>query len=75
MKDRKFVKTYYFLDENDYKDIKKQMVDLNLNGSRLAKKLYISDAYLSAILHGKRRVTPEMLEALKNEGIIINEGE
>ena len=69
---KKIVKTYFVLDENDKKAIKKQMIDLNLTSALLAKNIGISEAYMSSILNGQRRVTERIVEQLKEQGIFIN---
>lgn len=69
---KKIVKTYFVLDENDKKAIKKQMIDLNLTSTLLAKNIGVSNAYISSILNGQRRVTERIVEQLKEQGIFIN---
>lgn len=71
MKKIKTIKTYYVLDENDKKQIKKQMIDLDLTLSKIAKNLNISIAYICSIINGQRRVTDKIMEQLKSQGIII----
>ena len=69
---KKIVKTYFVLDENDKKAIKKQMIDLNLTSALLAKNIGISNAYISSILNGQRRVTEKIVNQLSEQGIFIN---
>lgn len=64
-------KTYYILDEKDKKQIKKQMIDLNLTSALLAKNIGVSNAYISSILNGQRRVTERIVEQLRKQGISI----
>lgn len=64
-------KTYYILDEKDKKQIKKQMIDLDLTSALLAKNIGVSNAYISAILNGQRRVTERIVEQLRKQGISI----
>lgn len=68
---KKIVKTYFVLDENDKKAIKKQMIDLNLTSALLAKNIGVSNAYISSILNGQRRVTERIVEQLRKQGISI----
>lgn len=68
---KKIVKTYFVLDENDKKSIKKQMIDLNLTSALLAKNIGVSNAYMSSILNGQRRVTERIVEQLRKQGISI----
>lgn len=68
---KKIVKTYFILDENDKKAIKKQMIDLNLTSALLAKNIAVSNAYISSILNGQRRVTERIVEQLRKQGISI----
>lgn len=69
---KKIVKTYFVLDENDKKAIKKQMIDLNLTSALLARNLGVSNAYISSILNGQRRVTEKIVNQLSEQGIFIN---
>lgn len=69
---KKIVKTYFVLDENDKKAIKKQMIDLNLTSTLLAKNIGVSNAYISSILNGQRRVTEKIVNQLSEQGIFIN---
>lgn len=71
MKKVETTKVYYVFDEEDRKDIKKQMIDLNLTATTLAKKINVSNAYMSAIINGDRRLTPKILDSFKSVGIII----
>lgn len=71
MKKIEIKKTYYVFDENDKKNIKKQMIDLNLTATALAKKINVSNAYMSAIINGQRRLTPKILKLFSSIGIKI----
>ena len=68
---KKIVKTYFVLDENDKKAIKKQMIDLNLTSALLAKNIGVSNAYISSILNGQRRITERIIEQLKSQGVYL----
>lgn len=68
---KKIVKTYFVLDENDKKAIKKQMIDINLSSTLLARNLGVSNAYISSLLNGQRRVTERIVEQLRKQGISI----
>ena len=69
---KKIIKTYFVLDEDDKKSIRKQMIDLNLTSVLLAKNIGISNAYISSILNGQRRITEKIIKQLKEQGIFIN---
>ena len=64
-------KTYFVLDNNDKKAIKKQMIDLNLSSTLLARNLGVSNAYISSILNGQRRITEKIIEQLKSQGVYL----
>lgn len=70
---QKIVKIYYTLDDVDVKQIKKQMIEKDLNFSKLADKLGVSRAYISSIINGKRTVTKRILEMFESQGIKIGE--
>ena len=66
-------KVYYMLDEEDKKDIKKQMIDLELSLRQMAKNLNVSPAYLSGVIAGNKHFTPRLKEQFESQGIILNE--
>ena len=68
---KKIVKTYFTLDENDKKAIKKQMIDLSLTSALLARNLGVSNAYISSLLNGQRRLTEEIMEQFKMQGLYL----
>lgn len=70
---QKIVKIYYTLDDVDVKQIKKQMIEKDLNFSKLADKLGVSRAYISSIINGKRTVTKRILEMFEGQGIELGE--
>lgn len=70
---QKIVKIYYTLDDVDVKQIKKQMIEKDLNFSKLADKLGVSRAYISSIINGKRTVTKRILEMFESQGLKIGE--
>lgn len=47
------------------------MIDLNLTASLLAKKINVSNAYMSAIINGYRKLTPKILDLFESVGITI----
>lgn len=65
------IKKYYILDKNDTKQIKKQMIDLDLNLQKIAKNLNVSKSYISEIINGKKYLTDKIIEQFKSQGIII----
>lgn len=71
---QKIVKIYYTLDDTDIKQIKKQMIEKDLNFSKLADNLGVSRAYISSIINGKRTVTKRILEMFESQGIKLGEG-
>ena len=64
-------KTYYILDEKDKKQIKKQMIDLDLTLSKMAKNIGVSTSYISAIISGKRCLTDKIIKQFLSQGIVI----
>lgn len=48
------------------------MIDLNLTSALLAKNIGVSNAYISSILNGQRRVTEKIVNQLSEQGIFIN---
>lgn len=70
---QKIVKIYYTLDDVDLKQIKKQMIEKDLNFSKLADNLGVSRAYISSIINGKRTVTKRVLEMFESQGIKLKE--
>lgn len=66
-------KVYYTLDEEDKKDIKKQMIDLELSLNQMAKNLNVSPSYLTDVINGKKNFTPKLKEQFKSQKIIIKE--
>ena len=72
---KKIIKTYYFLDEEDKKNIKKQMLDMNLKLKDMAKALGLSSAYVSSILSGERNLTEKIIEQFASVGIKLDIGE
>ena len=71
---KKITKTYYFLDEEDKKNIKKQMLDMNLKLKDIAKTLGLSSAYVSSILNGERNLTDKIIEQFASVGIKLDIG-
>ena len=72
---KKIIKTYYLLDNNDVKKIKKFLINKNWNYSSLALELQISDSYVSALITGKRNLTKKLLQKFKEIGIELQEVE
>lgn len=71
---KKITKTYYLLDEEDKKNIKKQMLDMNLKLKDIAKTLGLSSAYVSSILNGERNLTEKIIEQFTSVGIKLDIG-
>ena len=70
--EKKFkLKAYYVLDDNDVKQIKKQMVDKDLNFSKMAENLGLSRGYLSLIMQKKRSITPRIIKIFASQGIYL----
>lgn len=65
------IKKYYILDENDKKLIKKQMIDLDLTLSKMAKNIGVSKSYISEIISGKKCLTDKIITQFSSQGIII----
>lgn len=66
------VKTYYVLDDEDRKELKKQMRDLGLSLIKLAKIMDYSVTYLYKIFKGDKFITQSFLEQLEEQGIVLN---
>lgn len=69
----KIVKISYTLDDVDVKQIKKQMIEKDLNFSKLADNLGVSRAYISAIINGKKTITKRILKMFESQGIKLGE--
>lgn len=61
------------LDDTDIKQIKKQMIEKDLNFSKLADNLGVSRSYISSIINGKRALTKRIVEMFESQGIKIGE--
>lgn len=70
---QKIIKIYYTLDDTDIKQIKKQMIEKDLNFSKLADNLGVSRSYISSIINGKRALTKRIVEMFESQGIKIGE--
>lgn len=70
---KKIIKTYYVLDDDDVKQIKKQMIDNDLNFNKLADKLGVSRSYISSIINKKRNITERVVRLLKASKIYIGD--
>lgn len=68
---KKIIKISYILDDNEIKQIKKQLVDKDLSQSQLANNLGVSKAYINAIINGKKIITKRTIKILENQGIKI----
>lgn len=55
------------------KEVRKALIDADLNQSSLAERLGVSAAYVSAILNGRKAVPPYFLEALDSLGLLTTE--
>ena len=64
----KEVKTSYFFETKDYKEFKKWVIDNDMNMRDVAEKMGVSEAYLSAIIRGKRNITPKVVELFRKVG-------
>lgn len=69
----KIVKISYTLDDVDVKQIKKQMIEKDLNFSKLADNLGVSKSYISAIINGKKTITKRILKMFESQGIKLGE--
>lgn len=68
----KIKKVIYVLDDEDRKQIKKQMIDLDLSFRQLAKQMGYSVSYVCQIFNGEKNVTKEFIEKLFNVGINLD---
>lgn len=55
------------------KEVRKALIDADLNQSSLAERLGVSAAHVSAILNGRKVVPPYFLEALDSLGLLTTE--
>ena len=66
---RRIVKIYYYFDEEDKKAFKDLLKANEITQEQFAKIIGISNAYLSAILNGKRSCPDVILCLLQREGV------
>jgi transcriptional regulator with XRE-family HTH domain len=52
------------------KEVRKAMIDADLNQSLLAEEMGVSQAYVSAILNGHKRVPPAFLASIEALGLL-----
>ena len=52
------------------KEIRKAMIDADLNQGLLAEKMGVSQSYVSAILNGDKRVPPSFLASVEALGLL-----
>ena len=65
-------KIFYRFEKEDVVKLKKWLIDNDLNMSKLAKKMGVSSAYISAITTGKRNATPRFIKKLKSIGYEVS---
>ena len=65
------MKTKYFLDESDKKEIRKQFIDLDLNIRKLAKNIGYNYSYLCDVFNGHKCISKKLIDALNSQGIVI----
>lgn len=63
--------TKYFLEENDKKEIKKQLIDLDLNMKQLAKNIGYHHTYIYEVFNGNKHISRKLINALNTQGIVI----
>lgn len=63
--------TKYILEETDKKEIKKQLIDLDLNMRQLAKNMGYHHTYLYDVFNGNKHLSKKLIEALKTQGIVL----
>lgn len=52
------------------KEVRKAMIDADMNQVLLAEKIGVSQSYVSAILSGDKRVPPSFLAAVEELGLL-----
>lgn len=52
------------------KEVRKALIDADMNQGLLAAKIGVSQAYVSAILNGDKRVPPSFLAAIDDLGLL-----
>lgn len=52
------------------KEVRKALIDADMNQGLLAAKIGVSQAYVSAILNGNKRVPPSFLAAIDDLGLL-----
>lgn len=69
---RKVIKVKYYLDKEDKKQIRKQLIDKDLRLVDCAKKLGVSLAYIDSIINGQRNLTKNIIEKFNVLGIKLD---
>lgn len=65
------IKKNYLLEEKDKKEIKKQLIDLDLSMRQLAKNMGYHHTYLYDVFNGNKHISKKLIEALKTQGIVV----
>lgn len=68
---RKETKIKYFLEKEDRKEIKKQMIDKDLRLCDIAEMTNTSVQYWAAIFAGRKQLTPKIMSQLEKCGIRV----
>ena len=68
MKVKEIVKKTYLFEKNDKKDFEEQAKELGLTKYAIAKKLKITNTYMSYILNGERAFSELILKQIRDLG-------
>ena len=61
-------KSYLYFDEKERKRFNVWLIQNNTSQEEVAKRIKVSETYLSLVLSGKRCLTDKMIDKLKNIG-------
>ena len=66
---RVVIKTYYYIEDEDYKEIVACMKYNHLTYRKVAKELGLSCAYLHDVIHNRRPMNQKIMNYFKNKGV------
>lgn len=68
---KQLMKTKYVLEQSDKKEIRKQLIDLDLSIRKLAKNIGYHYSYLCDVFNGHKCISKNLIDALNSQGIVI----
>ena len=66
---RVVIKTLYYIEDEDYKEIIKCMKDNKLTYRKIAKELGISSTFLHDMIHYRRPISMNVVNYFKSKGV------